>query len=572
MFSKILIANRGEIAVRIMRACREMEIPSVAVYSEADTHALHVRQANEAVLIGAAPARESYLNSTRIIEAALQTGCQAIHPGYGFLSENADFAADVQAAGLTFVGPSVEAIRAMGLKTEALRLMQAAGVPTVPGYQGGGDYGQAAEQIGYPVLVKAAAGGGGKGMRIVRATSELSEALAAAGREAQNAFGDGRVFLEKYIESARHIEFQVFGDQRGNIVHLFERECSIQRRHQKIIEETPSPFLDTDLRSRMGDAATEAARAVGYVNAGTVEFIVDKDFNFYFLEMNTRLQVEHPITEWVTGLDLVKLQIRVAAGEPLPFQQADVSQRGHAIECRVYAEDPANGFLPAIGTAERISEPSGPGVRVDSGLASGDEVSIHYDPMIAKLSVYGTDRVDAIARMRRALADYVISGLTTNLEFLAAVIDHPVFVRGEATTGFIEEYFGEWRSTLPPNPLSVYREGESNAIQNVGDPWARADGFRMGGGVTYTVGKGAKAITKRNIGQGENALAAAMPGQVTRVLIAEGDTVTRGQTLLLLEAMKMEIKISAPRDAVVRKLLCAQGQIVERGQTLVELA
>ncbi len=573
LFLKILIANRGEIAVRIIRACQEMGMLAVAVYSEADAGAMHVRLADRAVAIGAAPSSESYLNTARIIQAALETGCEAIHPGYGFLSENAAFAESVRAAGLVFIGPPAQAIRAMGLKTEALALMRAAGVPTVPGYYpdasrpmgnalGGRTFQQAADQIGYPVLVKAAAGGGGRGMRVVRAASELAEALEAAQREAKNAFGDESVFLEKYIESARHIEFQIFADSAGHTVHLFERDCSIQRRHQKIIEESPSPLLDTNLRAQMGAAAVEAARAVQYVNAGTVEFIVDADRNFYFLEMNTRLQVEHPVTEWITGLDLVKLQIRVATGEPLPFSQNEVSQRGHAIECRIYAEDPSNGFLPSIGTISKAVEPTAPGVRIDTGIASGDTISIHYDPMIAKLSVLGTDRADAIARMGWALAHYQIEGLITNIAFLQAVIKHPVFQRGEATTGFIAEHMAGWQ-VPPAEPIPT--------SMSAADPWARTDGFRIGGGITYTLSTASRQLSKRSLRQTENALTAVMPGLVTRVLVAEGDTVTRGQALIILEAMKMEVRISAPRDGRVGKLFCTQGQIVERGQTLIAL-
>jgi acetyl-CoA carboxylase biotin carboxylase subunit len=497
---KVLIANRGEVAVRIICACREFGLGTVQVYSEADAHSIPVYMADQAVLIGPPPPAESYLRGERIVEAALATGCDAVHPGFGFLSENADFAAAVQAAGLTFIGPDPAAIRTMGLKTEALALVRAAGVPTLPGYAGGGtddDYRHAASQIGYPLLVKATAGGGGKGMRIVRAENDLPEAIQAAQREAEKAFGDSRVFLEKYIENARHIEFQVFADRHGNTVHLFERECSIQRRHQKIIEETPSPYLDAELRARMGTAAVSAAQAVNYVNAGTIEFIVDmRDGRFYFLEMNTRLQVEHPVTELVTGIDLVKLQIRVANGEPLPFRQPNLTQRGHAVECRVYAEDPSNGFLPATGRILRIVEPHGPGIRVDTGVGTGDEITIHYDPMIAKLIVYGQDRADALRRMDAALGQYVILGLTNNLRFLRDVIRHPDFQRGTATTALVEREIAAWQppadpvpddaliaaalfdslttQTLAPGSTLMPATGDSH------DPWARADAFRLG--------------------------------------------------------------------------------------------
>lgn len=499
MIRRVLIANRGEVAVRIIRACRELGIETVVIYSEADATSIHVYMADQAVLIGPPPPADSYLRGDKIVDAALTTGCDAVHPGFGFLSENADFAAAVQAAGLTFVGPDPEAIRAMGLKTTALALVRAAGVPTLPGYEGGGsdnDYQREAQQIGYPVLVKAAAGGGGKGMRIVQAESDLLEAVQSAQREAEKAFGDGRVFLEKYIDDARHIEFQIFADRQGNTVHLFERDCSIQRRHQKIIEETPSPYLNDALRAQMGEAAVNAARAVNYVNAGTVEFIVDaRTGKFYFLEMNTRLQVEHPVTEFVTGLDLVKLQFRVAQGEPLPFALRDLSQRGHAIECRIYAEDPANNFLPAVGTILRIVEPQGPGIRVDSGVGSGDEISIHYDPMIAKLIVYGQDRTDAIRRMDSALSQYVIMGLTTNVQFLRDVLRHPDFVAGNATTSLIERAFGNWQSPVVQVPDAAYIAAalselladqarmvpsDVNSESDTYSPWSHRDGFRLG--------------------------------------------------------------------------------------------
>ncbi len=521
MFNKILIANRGEIAVRIIRACQETGIRTVAVYSAADANAMHTRLAYEAVLIGPPAPLESYLNVERIVDAAKATGAQAIHPGYGFLAENADFADAVRAAGLIFIGPSGEAIRKMGNKTEARSIMQAAGVSVAPGYhphpqplslrEWGEGVWAAAESIGYPVLVKAAAGGGGKGMRIVRAPAELPDALESAQREAQKAFGDPSVFLEKYVEHARHVEFQVFGDAYGNVVHLFERECSIQRRHQKIVEESPSPLLDAELRERMGAAAVAAARAVSYENAGTIEFIVDPHTReFYFLEMNTRLQVEHPGTEWVTGIDLVKLQIRVAAGERLPFGEGrdnpsrSPQPRGHAIECRVYAEDPANGFLPAIGPALKVVEPLGPGVRVDSGIETGDEVTLHYDPLIAKVIVYAENRSEAIRRMDRALSQYVILGLTTNIAFLRDALAHPVFRRGEATTAFVQREFADWKPGLDDETINLaliaaalsemaqkdeggrlaLREASSEGMKAAerarSDPWQLNDGFRIG--------------------------------------------------------------------------------------------
>ncbi|HRE47938.1 MAG TPA: acetyl-CoA carboxylase biotin carboxylase subunit [Aggregatilineales bacterium] len=501
---RLLIANRGEIAVRIIRACRERGIESVVVYADPDAGSIPVRLADHAVSLGGSSPAESYLQGERVIAAALSAGCDAVHPGFGFLSENADFAQRVRASGLIFVGPTAESIRAMGVKTAALERVRAAGVPTLPGFAGDSssttaDFLRAAAGIGYPVLVKAAAGGGGKGMRIVHAEGDLPDALESAQREAGRAFGDARVFLEKYIEDARHIEIQLFADSAGNTVHLFERECSVQRRHQKIIEETPSPYLTPDLRSQMGEAAVNAARAIGYLNAGTVEFIVDaRDGRFYFLEMNTRLQVEHPITELVTGIDLVHLQLRIAEGELLPFQQAEVMQRGHAIECRIYAEDPAQDFLPQTGTILRAVEPRAPGVRVDSGVGTGDEITIHYDPMIAKLIVHAETREAAIRRMDAALAEYVILGLTTNIPFLRDLLNHPVFLAGETTTNLIARHFNAWQPFSEPPPAEVIIAaalGEmflgtaaaptANAAVAEGDfysPWVRTDGYRTGMG------------------------------------------------------------------------------------------
>jgi acetyl-CoA carboxylase biotin carboxylase subunit len=503
MFDKLLIANRGEIAVRIIRACQELGIYTVAVYSEADIAALHTRLADEAVLIGPPAPAESYLCVDKILETAQQMGCDAVHPGYGFLAENADFAAAVTAAGLTFVGPHPDAIRTMGSKTSSRTAMAAAGVPIVPGYQQSQrdeDLLAAAQEIGFPVVVKAIAGGGGKGMRIVHAAADLPYALQSARREALNAFGDDRIYLEKYLPGPHHVEFQIFGDQFGNVVHLFERECSVQRRHQKIIEETPSPFLDDDLRRRMGEAAVAAAKAVNYVNAGTIEFLVDANRNFYFLEMNTRLQVEHPITELTVGVDLVKWQLRVAAGEPLPAEQTQLTQRGHALECRLYAEDPTHQFLPATGHILRVIEPAGPGIRVDSGLTGGDEVTIHYDPLLAKLSVLAENRTEALSKMERALQQYVILGdVTTNVPFLRDVIRHPAFRLGQTTTEFIDQHFADWQpaETSVPDEVLVAaaivdalndadraagpgREVTLAQNQDPYSPWRQMDNFRVG--------------------------------------------------------------------------------------------
>ncbi len=497
MFKNILIANRGEIAIRIMRACKELGIQTVAVYSDADKNALHVQQADEAIHIGPAAAKESYLNVEKIIDVAKAANADAIHPGYGFLSENASFAAAVASAGLTFIGPSANSIRLMGDKAESKIRMKEAGVPTVPGYEGlesEGDFVEAARKIGYPVIVKAAAGGGGKGMRVVNQENELCEAIESARRESLNAFGDERLLIEKYIEKAHHIEFQVFGDQHRNLVHLFERECSVQRRHQKIIEETPSPLLTPELREEMGQAAVAAAKAVGYYNAGTVEFIFDPDLSsFYFLEMNTRLQVEHPVTELVAGLDLVHWQIRVAAGEPFPFEQSHFTQRGHAIECRVYAEEPANGFLPSTGKLLQYIEPRGPGIRVDSGFAAGDEVTHFYDPLLAKLIIHAENRAAAIQRMQAALKDFVVHGVVTNIDFLQSVLSHPDFAYGDVTTRWVETDFGWTPSPKPSSEsliiavladLTIVNLKSKNQNQNEPDPyspWKATSGFRIGG-------------------------------------------------------------------------------------------
>jgi len=445
MFSKILIANRGEIAVRLIRACRDLNISPIAVYSEADAGSLHVRMADEAYCIGPPPSAESYLDIPKIIDVAKRANAEAIHPGYGFLAENAAFARAVTEAGLVFVGPTVEAMEIMGSKTTARRAAIKAGAPVVPGTTDAlKDFEAAratAAQLGYPVMLKAAAGGGGKGMRQVAGESKLQSAFEAAQSEAASAFGNSEVYLEKVVEKPRHIEIQIFADQHGNFVHLGERECSIQRRHQKVIEECPSPINDTGLRQRMGEAAIKIARAVDYVGAGTVEFLFsDKTREFYFLEMNTRLQVEHPVTELVTGFDLVREQINVAAGGKLSFAQDDVRWHGHAIECRVYAEDPENNFLPSPGRISFLRVPAGPGIRDDSGVTEGDEVSIYYDPMISKLAAWGRTRSEAIDRMRRALDEYAVGGIKTTLPFFREIVRDEEFVAGHLDTGFIPRF------------------------------------------------------------------------------------------------------------------------------------
>jgi acetyl-CoA carboxylase, biotin carboxylase subunit len=442
MFRKVLIANRGEIAIRIIRSCRELGIRTVAIYSEADVESLHVRMADEAVLVGPAASAQSYLKIDAIVAAARETNAEAVHPGYGFLAESAEFARAVTTAGLTFIGPTPDAMEIMGSKTSARRAAVKAGVPIVPGtvepLQSFEDASATAEKFGYPVMLKAAAGGGGKGMRLVNDNNDLRSAFETAQTEAAAAFGDSSLYLEKAIERPRHIEIQIFGDTHGNVVHLGERECSIQRRHQKVIEECPSPINDPDLRRRMGEAAVKIGRAVDYTGAGTVEFLLaDATHDFYFLEMNTRLQVEHPVTELVTRHDLVREQFRVATGEPLSFTQETIDWQGHAIECRIYAEDPANNFFPSPGTIEHLQEPAGPGIRIDSGVTRLSEVSIHYDPMVAKLAVWGRTREEAIERLRRALDEYEVVGITTTLPFFREVVRDEEFVSGHLDTGFI---------------------------------------------------------------------------------------------------------------------------------------
>ncbi len=444
MFTKILVANRGEIAVRIMGTCREMGVRTVAIYSEADQNAMHVQQADEAYAIGAAPAAQSYLRIDKIIEVARKCSAEAIHPGYGFLSENPAFVTACEQADIVFIGPPAAAMRLMGSKIAAKQLAVSAGAPVIPGYNGEQQDDEtltrAAERVGYPLLIKASAGGGGKGMREVQEASAFREQLAGARREAQAAFGDGTVFLERLIQQPRHVEIQILGDSHGNLIHVGERECSIQRRHQKIVEESPSVALTSELRAEMGAAAVRIAKAAGYVNAGTMEFILDKDRRFYFLEMNTRLQVEHPVTELVTGFDLVRHQLLIAAGEPLSIAQAQAQPRGHAIEVRLYAEDPEQGFLPSTGTITSFVKPRGPGIRVDSGIAAGDEITQYYDPLIAKLIVYGEDRPAAIARLRDALEHCAVFGVKTNTPLLHSIAIHPAFREGLTHTGFLDEH------------------------------------------------------------------------------------------------------------------------------------
>ena len=494
MFGKVLIANRGEIAVRVIRACREMDIATVAVYSDADTTAPHVWLADEAVYLGAAEPAQSYLHVGRIIDAARQTGAQAIHPGYGFLAENAGFASACRDAGITFIGPPAEVIASLGDKSAARRLADNTGVPVVPGVnEPVADQDailRAAQRVGYPVLLKAAAGGGGKGMRAVHRPDDLQAAATSARREAQSAFGDGALIVEKLLERSRHVEVQILADTQGNVVQLGERECSLQRRHQKVVEESPSPAADARLRQVLGDAALRIARAAGYVNAGTVEFLVDQDRRFYFLEVNTRLQVEHPVTELVTGIDLVAAQIRIAAGEPLPVRQDKVHLRGHALECRVYAEDPEAGFAPSPGRVLGLVEPQLPGVRVDSGIRAGQDIPVEYDPILAKVVAWAPDRDQAVRKMVRALSEYVVLGFHTNIPYLRAVIAHPAFAAGELSTDFLEQHFAGWRRPEPTAEVCAIAALVSEAAAappsgpspgaRIADPWDRLAGWRLG--------------------------------------------------------------------------------------------
>ncbi len=497
MFKKVLIANRGEIAVRVIKGCQEMGVKTVAIYSDVDLKAPHVRMADESVALGDPTPSESYINIQKIIDAALEKGVDAIHPGYGFLAENPDFAKSCQAVGINFIGPSADVIAKMGNKIEAKKIMERAGVPVIPGYHGAEQDMETlleeGESIGYPLLIKATAGGGGKGMKIVHSQKELRPAIESAKREALSSFGDDSVFIEKYLDQPRHIEFQILADSHGNVIHLNERECSIQRRHQKIIEETPSPIMTEELRQEMGGAAVKAAEAAGYENAGTVEFMVDANRDYYFLEMNTRLQVEHPITEAVTGIDLVKWQLRIADGQEMTLTQENVKLHGHAIECRIYAEDPTNGFLPCTGKLSKVEFPVGPNVRNDTGVEEGMVVSPYYDPMLGKLIVKGEDRKDSIEKMHWALSRYAVLGIKNNIPFLKEIINHEAFKRGDTTTHFIDIYFKDWtdiKERLPVEALialavydSLHPKREEIVKYKEADPhspWKSAGRWRIG--------------------------------------------------------------------------------------------
>jgi acetyl/propionyl-CoA carboxylase alpha subunit len=624
MFRSVLVANRGEIARRVFATARRLGIETVAVFSEADADAAHVRDADRAVLIGPAPARESYLVGENIIAAARAAGAEAVHPGYGFLSENAEFAEAVAAAGLFWIGPPPSAIRAMGLKDAAKSLMAQAGVPVTPGYLGEDQSAQTlakeAAAIGFPVLIKAVAGGGGKGMRLVEAAGEFDAALAACRREAKASFGDDRVLLETYVTRPRHIEVQVFGDSHGNVVHLFERDCSLQRRHQKVIEEAPAPGMSDEARAAVTQAAVQAARAVGYVGAGTVEFIADasaglRGDRIWFMEMNTRLQVEHPVTEMVTGLDLVEWQFRVAAGEPLPLTQDQIKLSGHAVEARLYAENPASGFLPSIGRLEHFALPDN--VRADTGVESGDAISPFYDPMIAKLIAHAPTREQAIADLALACAEVEVWPVRTNAAFLVRCLETPDFIAGAVDTGLIGRDLEMLTAAPEPSPEALatagwaFREGVERAVVEP-TPWVDLRGFRLNAPPVATthlflgdtpveapmglepsrmihlvaddevvVFEAGEAFVFRDhppsadgdaAAGGDGSVRAPMPGKVTQLSVKPGDTVTKGQPLLTLEAMKMEHALVAPFDGTVEEVACELGAQVSEGTALVKLS
>jgi acetyl-CoA/propionyl-CoA carboxylase, biotin carboxylase, biotin carboxyl carrier protein len=580
MFTKVLVANRGEIAIRVFRTLREMGIASVAVYSEADRDSPFVPRADEAYLIGPGPSAESYLRGDVIIDVALRSGAQAVHPGFGFLAENAGFARGCAEAGLVFVGPPPEAIEAMGSKTSAREVMAAAGVPIVPGGTEAvatpQEARRIAEEIGYPVAIKAAAGGGGKGIRTVRSSDELEAAYASARREGAAYFGDDAVYLERYLDDPRHIEVQVLADAHGNVIHLGERDCTIQRRHQKIVEETPSPAVSPELRERIGAIAVDAARAVGYVGAGTVEGLLAADGSWYFLEMNTRLQVEHTVTEMVTGLDLVREQVWIAGGRPLGWAQADVRLYGHAIQCRINAEDPTAGFVPTPGRVTRYREPSGPGVRVDSGVVEGTVISELYDPMVAKLIVWDEDRDLARRRMLRALGEFEVGGVATLIPIHQAIMAHPEFEAGGTMRDFVEgggfasEALGEY---LGPGPK--YSGGTD--VRTVG---VEVDGKRFEVAIEVPEHPGrARLRARREViaareatGHGAvDIVRSPMQGAVLRVAVAAGDEVAAGQVLVVIEAMKMENEIVARHAGEIESVEIAEGDQVANGQALLRL-
>jgi acetyl-CoA carboxylase biotin carboxylase subunit len=581
MVRRVLVANRGEIALRIIRACEELGIESVAVYSDADRQAPHVQAADRAVRLGPAPATESYLAIDRILDAARASGADAVHPGYGFLSENSAFAEACARAGLIFVGPPASSIARMGSKIQARRLAADAGAPIVPGEtptdQSDSGVRAAVERIGLPALIKASAGGGGKGMRRVASAEEIDEAIRAARREATASFGDGTLYVERLIDRPHHVEVQIFADSNGEVVHLFERECSLQRRHQKIIEETPSPLVTPALRARMTAAAVAIARAAGYRNAGTIEFLVETNgAAFYFLEMNTRLQVEHPVTEQLTGVDLVRAQLLVASGEPLPWRQDAITARGHAIEARVYAEDAEHGFLPQAGRLTSYREPRRPGVRVDSGVAEGGEIPVHYDPMIAKVIASAETRPLAINRLAAALRDFDLAGVRTNLPFLLKLLELQQFRDGLVDTAFLDREAPAIARTIsyaPPSAIENLKSAIRNPQSLVSyDPWSLPSLLRSGARASTRQAPAATASRPRATTAGMQTLAAPMPATVVKVHVKPGDTVKKGDTILVLEAMKMELPIRAPGDARIAAVCCREGELVQADTTLVELA
>jgi acetyl-CoA carboxylase biotin carboxylase subunit len=573
MIRRLLIANRGEIAVRIAAACRELGIRSLAVYSEADVDAVHVGAADEAICIGPPPARESYLSIPAILRAAQALGADAIHPGYGFLSENAAFASACEAAGLVFVGPPAGVIERMGSKIAARQLMQEAGVPVVPGEtpddQSDAGLLTAIERVGMPVLVKASAGGGGKGMRAITDSSAALEAIQAARREAAGAFGDGTLYVERLIERPHHVEVQVMADAHGEVVHVYERECSVQRRHQKVIEETPSPAIDAGLRRRITEAGVRAARAAGYRNAGTIEFLVDLSA-FYFLEMNTRLQVEHPVTELTAGVDLVRAQLLVATGARLPWRQEAIAPRGHAIEARVYAEDPARGFIPQAGRITAYREPRLPGVRIDSGVGPASDVPVHYDPLLAKVIAWAETRDLAIGRLFAALGQFVIEGISTNIQFVRRILEHPAFRAGTVDTGFLDRE-GDALGLAPGPALVVSGFSQTTTKTTPSgawwDPWSGDSKGRPS-----PPSQPPPPPRRRSSADGAQSLAAPMPATVVKVLVKPGDRVARGDTVVVLEAMKMELPLRAAGDATVKAVHCREGELVQPDAVLVEMA
>jgi acetyl-CoA/propionyl-CoA carboxylase, biotin carboxylase, biotin carboxyl carrier protein len=582
-FQKVLVANRGEIAVRIARTLRELEIASVAVYSDADRTSLHAAYADEAYLIGGGAPAESYLNGERIVETALRAGAEAIHPGYGFLAENAPFARLCEEAGLTWIGPPPAAIEAMGSKVRSRELMSAAGIPIVPGttepVASVERVVELGDEFGWPLAIKASAGGGGKGLRVVRSADEAERALDSARREGTAYFGDATVYVERYLEDPRHVEVQVLADSHGSVIHLGERDCTIQRRHQKLVEETPSPAVDAGLRERIGRLAVDAARAVAYRSVGTIEGLLSREGEYFFLEMNTRIQVEHTVTELVTGLDLVREQILIAAGEPLSVTQADVVLNGHAIECRINAEDPANSFLPGPGTITRYSEPGGPGVRVDSGVREGSEVVGLYDPMIAKLCVHGVDREHARRRMLRALAEYEIEGVPSLVGFHRALLSHPCFVDGETCHGLVEsEFLARLAAELAPRarPAAVAPPAGGRLSSRLSA--VELDGRRFQVALLRPEPPWAELARRRRErasrsvhAEGRDVVACPMQGTVLAVEVEEGETVRAGRVICIIEAMKMENEVHAPRDGVVTEIGVAAGQPVSTGQTICVL-